>query len=77
MQELGIFHIADSLIGHELARGISGGERRRLSIATELVTDPAILYLDEVCIVYVLLWLCGGCEFQYFAVYLCCAFVCV
>ncbi|RVD88362.1 uncharacterized protein DFL_002549 [Arthrobotrys flagrans] len=48
MQQLGVLGIKDSLIGSEEGeRGISGGERRRVSIACELVTSPAILFLDE------------------------------
>lgn len=48
MQQLGVMGIKDSLIGSEEGeRGISGGERRRVSIACELVTSPAILFLDE------------------------------
>ena len=46
-KQLGIFHIKDQLIGSEEGRGISGGERRRVSIACELVTSPSILFLDE------------------------------
>ena len=48
-KELGIHHIRDSLIGSEEGngRGISGGEKRRVSIACELVTSPSILFLDE------------------------------
>ena len=38
IEELGISHIADSPIGSDMTRGISGGERKRVSIATELVT---------------------------------------
>lgn len=47
MAELGILHIKDSAIGQEGSRGISGGEKRRVSIACELVTSPSILFLDE------------------------------
>ncbi|KXS11308.1 hypothetical protein M427DRAFT_73054 [Gonapodya prolifera JEL478] len=47
MVELGILNIADRRIGGAGNRGISGGEKRRVSIACELVTSPSILYLDE------------------------------
>eukprot|EP01135_Chromosphaera_perkinsii_P006081 Nk52_evm5s391 gene=Nk52_evmTU5s391 len=38
---------ADSLVGTEMIRGISGGERKRTSIGMELVIQPGILFLDE------------------------------
>ena len=47
MQELGILGIKDSRIGESGKRSISGGEKRRVSIACELVTGPSILFLDE------------------------------
>jgi ABC-type multidrug transport system ATPase subunit len=34
-------------IGNELIKGISGGERKRTSIALELIGDPNIIFLDE------------------------------
>ena len=48
-RQLGITHIRDQLIGSEESggRGISGGEKRRVGIACELVTSPSILFLDE------------------------------
>ena len=48
-KQLGIHHIKDQLIGSEEGngRGISGGEKRRVGIACELVTSPSILFLDE------------------------------
>lgn len=48
-KQLGIHHIRDQLIGSEegKGRGISGGEKRRVGIACELVTSPSILFLDE------------------------------
>jgi len=43
--ELDILHIAHSLVGDDT--GISGGERRRVSIGCELVRNPSVLILDE------------------------------
>ncbi|RMZ55635.1 hypothetical protein APUTEX25_000218, partial [Auxenochlorella protothecoides] len=48
LDELALRHVADSQVGGAgRIRGISGGERRRVTIGMELVTDPAILVLDE------------------------------
>ena len=47
MLELGIIPIANKRIGSAGKRGLSGGEKRRVSIACELVTSPSILFLDE------------------------------
>ncbi|KAH9814198.1 hypothetical protein DFH28DRAFT_972577 [Melampsora americana] len=47
LDELGILHIKDAFIGKSGHRSISGGEKRRVSIACELVTSPKILFLDE------------------------------
>jgi len=47
MNELGILGIKDSRIGESGKRSISGGEKRRVSIACELVTSPSVLFLDE------------------------------
>ncbi|XP_068831849.1 broad substrate specificity ATP-binding cassette transporter ABCG2 [Capricornis sumatraensis] len=47
IQELGLDKVADSKVGTQFIRGVSGGERKRTSIAMELITDPSILFLDE------------------------------
>jgi ABC-type multidrug transport system ATPase subunit len=48
ISKLGLQTCANTRIGDEKRRGISGGERKRVSIGIELVTDPHILFLDEV-----------------------------
>lgn len=47
MQDLGLLHVADSFVGDEENRGISGGERKRVSIGVDMIHDPPILLLDE------------------------------
>uniref|UniRef100_A0A1I8FPV3 ABC transporter domain-containing protein n=1 Tax=Macrostomum lignano TaxID=282301 RepID=A0A1I8FPV3_9PLAT len=47
IEELGLSKVADSKIGTELIRGVSGGERKRTNIGMELITDPSVLFLDE------------------------------
>ncbi|XP_033016507.1 broad substrate specificity ATP-binding cassette transporter ABCG2 isoform X1 [Lacerta agilis] len=47
LKELGLTKVADSKVGTQFIRGISGGERKRTNIGMELITDPSILFLDE------------------------------
>mgnify|MGYP001319860274 CR=1 FL=1 len=45
--ELGLRKCADTVVGNDLLRGVSGGERKRCNIGTELVVDPSLIFLDE------------------------------
>ncbi|XP_065906235.1 broad substrate specificity ATP-binding cassette transporter ABCG2-like [Dysidea avara] len=47
IEELGLTEVADSKVGTEFIRGISGGEKKRTSIGMELIIAPGILFLDE------------------------------
>lgn len=47
LKQLDILKCADSPIGTPNMRGISGGERRRVSIAVEMIRNPSVLFLDE------------------------------
>eukprot|EP00002_Diphylleia_rotans_P022684 TRINITY_DN444_c0_g1_i6.p1 TRINITY_DN444_c0_g1~~TRINITY_DN444_c0_g1_i6.p1 ORF type:complete len:657 (-),score=128.48 TRINITY_DN444_c0_g1_i6:104-2074(-) len=44
---LGLEKAEDTLVGGTFVRGVSGGERRRVSIGVELITEPSLLFLDE------------------------------
>ncbi len=38
---------ANNLIGTPIRKGISGGQKRRVSVAAQLITSPKLLFLDE------------------------------
>ncbi|XP_028845598.1 ATP-binding cassette sub-family G member 5 [Denticeps clupeoides] len=47
MAELTLSHVSHNVIGGRVFPGISGGERRRVSIAAQLLQDPKVILLDE------------------------------
>ncbi|KAJ2450336.1 hypothetical protein EV183_004358 [Coemansia sp. RSA 2336] len=47
IKQLRLSAIQESRIGDAKVRGVSGGERKRVSIGAELLTDPDMLFLDE------------------------------
>ena len=51
-EQLGLYKpggldVRDVIVGSPERKGLSGGQRKRLSLAIELLTDPKLLYLDE------------------------------
>lgn len=38
---------AESCVGDARVRGISGGEKKRLSLACELIASPSVIFADE------------------------------
>ncbi len=47
LKELDLFEIKHLKVGNPLNKFISGGQRKRLNIALELIREPAILFVDE------------------------------
>lgn len=38
---------ADTIIGNDIVRGVSGGQKRRVTIAVDIIHQPSIIFLDE------------------------------
>ncbi|KAF7595365.1 hypothetical protein BBP40_006358 [Aspergillus hancockii] len=47
LSSFGIQNQASTLVGTPIRKGISGGQKRRVSVASQLITCPKILFLDE------------------------------
>ncbi|KAJ5991661.1 hypothetical protein N7522_011868 [Penicillium canescens] len=47
LEAFGIQNQAKTLVGTPIRKGISGGQKRRVSVASQLITCPKILFLDE------------------------------
>jgi len=47
LTSFGLQEQADTIIGTPVRKGLSGGQKRRVGIASQLITCPKILFLDE------------------------------
>ncbi|KAJ6134765.1 hypothetical protein N7523_001087 [Penicillium sp. IBT 18751x] len=47
LEAFGIQIQSDTLVGTPIRKGISGGQKRRVSVASQLITCPKVLFLDE------------------------------
>lgn len=47
LEAFGLRGQADAVVGTPIRKGISGGQKRRVGIASQLITGPKILFLDE------------------------------
>lgn len=47
LNAFGLKKQANMIIGTPIQKGLSGGQKRRVSVASQLITSPKILFLDE------------------------------
>ncbi|MFT7155323.1 MAG: ABC-type multidrug transport system ATPase subunit [Parvicella sp.] len=47
LESIGLFETKDLKVGSPLEKTISGGQRKRLNIALELIREPAVMFVDE------------------------------
>ena len=47
LKDLGLYAAKDLKVGSAINKYISGGQRKRLNIALELIREPSVLFLDE------------------------------
>jgi ABC-type multidrug transport system ATPase subunit len=47
LASFGMVGQSNTIVGTPIKKGLSGGQKKRLGVASRLVTDPKILFLDE------------------------------
>ncbi|KAF7551611.1 hypothetical protein G7Z17_g4876 [Cylindrodendrum hubeiense] len=47
LESFGLVDQANTIIGTPIRKGISGGQKRRVGVASQLITSPKLLFLDE------------------------------
>lgn len=47
LSSLGLTGCAETKVGNQFMRGLSGGQKRRLSIGTALLKSPSVIFMDE------------------------------
>ncbi|ODV61655.1 PEP carboxykinase-like protein [Ascoidea rubescens DSM 1968] len=47
LEYLGLMNQKSTKVGTPLQKGISGGQKRRVSVASQVITEPSVLFLDE------------------------------
>ena len=47
IDSFGLEKQSHTIIGTPVRKGVSGGQKRRVSVASQLITGPNILFLDE------------------------------
>ncbi|KAH7143896.1 P-loop containing nucleoside triphosphate hydrolase protein [Dactylonectria macrodidyma] len=47
LESFGLVEQANTIIGTPIRKGISGGQKRRVGVASQLITSPKLLFLDE------------------------------
>ena len=45
--QTGLDKLADTVVGGVTGPGLSGGQKRRLAVALQLLKMPSVVYLDE------------------------------
>jgi len=47
LRQTGLTSIADVVVGGSVGQGLSGGQKRRLCVAFQMINLPSVLFLDE------------------------------
>ncbi|KNC69331.1 hypothetical protein SARC_18159, partial [Sphaeroforma arctica JP610] len=47
IRDLDLAKVCNTRVGDDASGGLSGGQKRRVTVAIEMISNPSILFLDE------------------------------